>query len=727
MKRLVLTAAVLTGVRTATAGVPPICAEFAPVGNMYAPFCRTVGPDEDEWEADVVKMRELGYTCLHGFCEWSRVERREGEFDFRPNDRLLEICARHGMKVIFNVATANAVGYHTPAWLERRFPGVGLVDVDGMSVLKDRTHILPCLDDPDYDRLARRYLTALAKHYAGDVRVSGWVLWGEPEMHKGGKAICYCPHTVAVFQKWLASKYGDVARLNAAWGTDGPVDFPSFDEVRPPSGPIAREGGYASWSDWREFMSRHFADKIREADGIMKANGATQPTVNEMYCHPGGGAMCNDVWKLAGSCDVVGLSLFSKPGFPEAFSLVVANSVAARLGKSTFVIEECGGSRGYGYDRWTPTEEEIRSEALQALGMGARGLMYWCWRPRLSDFEAGTYGMCRADGKPLPRAVAGGTVGSAFERLGKRLVDAAWKPQVAIFHMGRTHFARADGTEDEITKAETGAVRMALDLHVTPLLVNGETVRDGLPSGVKVLVLPFAYVLDPQEAAGVARFVRAGGTAVADINLAFKQSDGTAYRRLPGGGLGEVFGFEKEEIVRYEDPSQLPRDNAYGLRADGFFDILTPTTATVLERFNAHPLRTKNVCGKGLAFGFAWPVFADYERAGGCRALRDLVAGIVESAGVRPFVRLPDQDGDPSVKVVVSRLVRPDGGRILTFVNSSWETVPVRAVVPAASRVERLFGPELKVVANGDDREVSFVLTPKQSLMVEATGGKELE
>ena len=692
------------------------------VGNMYAPFCRTVGPDASEWDADITKMVRLGYTCLHGFCEWSRIERREGEYDFSETDRLLEICACRGVRAILNVATCNAVGYHTPAWLENRYSGRGLVDFDGGCTVNGQMHMLPCLDDPEYARLAKRYLTALARHYAGDRRVAGWVLWGEPAVAKDGKPICYCPHTVAAFRQWLAGRYGEIAKLNAAWGTDGPVDFASFDEVRPPRGAVARNGGYASWSDWREFMNVHFADVIGEADALMKRNGATQPTIVEMFCTLGGTGMCNDIWKLSSSCDIVGASLFCRPGGPIACSLVSANSVAAKLGKSVFVVEECGGHRGYFYDRWVPTEEEIRSEAVQAAGMGVKGLMYWCWRPRLSDFEGGTYGMCRSDGKPLPRAIAGGETAAALAALGRRLTDAQWTPQVGVFHLSRIHFADADATRGEVNRSEEGAIRSLLDLHVTPTLIDGEMLVKGLPENLRVLFLPFSYVMSDAETDALARFVREGGTVVADINLAFKRPDGSCFRNLPGGCLREVFGFEKDDLMRLDDASLLPHDNRYGMKVGDFEDVFEVTTASVLERHDARPLRTVNRYGKGRAYAFACTLFESYRRDWGNVRTREVLRGILAEAGVRPFLSLPELDAQNAIPVFTSRLVRPDGAKVLTFTNPGWKATDVHATVPEIKDVVKMYGPDLAVKSTAAEGgcDIRFSLKPWQSVMLEA-------
>lgn len=709
----------LAGVSGAWADDLRVAADRVVVGNMYAPFCRTDGPDVSEWPADIAKMRELGYTCLHGFCEWSRIEKAKGVYDFSQIDLLLDLCETNGILAILNVATQNTVGYHMPAWMENEYAGRGCVDVNGDGVDMKSIHNIPCLDDPWYWKLAEKFLRALAERYSGDRRVAGWVVWGEPMLSGGrGKPICFCEHTLKRFRAWVEKKYGTIDRLNMAWSTEGPVDFAGFDSVRPPRGAFGHRGGYAAWSDWAHFMASNFARHIKNADSILKNGGAVQPTIVETFTFPTGGGLVNDVWALGRSADIVGSSCFLRPGLDVELSLTVAASVAAREGKSFFVVEQTGGSRAYTYPHPTPCVDEVVSEAIQAAGMGARGVMYWCWRPRFTDFEAGTYGMCRADGKPLPRAIAAGRNAADIAALGKRLADAVRRPQVAVLH-SNVAFTDTDGVSKHVLDGEIGALRVLLDAHVTPQIVSADMIRDGLSPELRALVLPFAYTLDKATCDGIRRFVANGGIVIADHNLAFKQSDGRAWRMLPGGGLDEVFGFEKDEDQHLEHECLLPKSNPYGIAVNDFLSILTPTTAEVLERDSGRPLILRNRFGRGEAYGFAFSAFAGYAHNGGNAPLRRFVTRALASCGVKPFVSIKGEDDAQCPRVRVAELVRRrDGSKILTFTNPGWEARHVEIAVPEASAVAPF-------LCGGTDVETAgatakFSLRPWQSIMLEA-------
>ena len=297
------------------------------VGAMYAPFCRTRHAPIEEWERDIQWMADLGYTCLHGFAEWHDIEYEKGKFDFSKVDHLVECCTKAGIVPIINVATQNSVGFYSPRWLMEELRDCeGYVDADGKRPHHSE-YVVPCLDDPAYQKYAHRFLAEVAKHFAGDARVGGYVLWGEPTMNSyvSGGRICYCAHTLKKFRSFLAEKYQKIENLNECWGSEGPSCYESFDAVYPPTGHGRHRGGFCSWDDFCEFMEQNLAGHIIEADRIFKANGALQPTVTEML--PG---IANNIdsWKLAKTSDIVGISLFGKPKRTTSLFMSVSSSLA---------------------------------------------------------------------------------------------------------------------------------------------------------------------------------------------------------------------------------------------------------------------------------------------------------------------------------------------------------------------------------------------------------------
>lgn len=664
-------------------------------GAMYAPFCRTTHAPMEEWEQDIRQMAELGYTCLHGFSEWHDVEYEKGHFDFTKVDRLVELCDQYGIKPIINIATCNGVGFYSPRWLMEEYRGLGegMVDAQGQVVAQEE-YVIPCMDDPIYSAYANRYLKAVAQHFAADQRVAAFVLWGEPSLYSprpDGFKICYCRHTKAKFRVWLQEKYGDIQKLNAAWGTEGPSDYVGFSQVNPPTGLRRQQGGFCSYADWSEFMEYNLAGHIKNADRIFKENGALQPTINEMLPSAGNG---KDSWKLAECTDIVGISLFGKPSRFAALSMNVSSSIAKANNKSMFVVEAGGGSIKFddpissaATGGFTPSAAELKTSMLMRAGFGAKGIMYWCWRPRLSDIEGNDFGMCRPDGKPLKRTRELGQFAKKMESYSSVYNQAVRKSDVAIFmSQSITHIMDGDRMTVNYTNALRGAFGMVSDLHINADFVSDKQVLNGNLINYKVLILPCTYILSEECAAQIAAFVKNGGTVIADYILAEKRPGGFCYTSLPGGGLDAVFGIEREDVLFIAHPT-LERENHLGIQEGSTVEemILREAESIGGEYMPGYPLISKNRYGKGTAIYIATQFFGNYEtRPALC--MREVLQQFLTGEEITAHTALASEDLKPQSKLITTALYDNDHNMtVLTVSNTDYETVNDTLLLPDAT------------------------------------------
>jgi beta-galactosidase GanA len=660
------------------------------VGAMYAPFCRTRHAPIEEWERDIQWMADLGYTCLHGFAEWHDIEYEKGKFDFSKVDHLVECCAKAGIVPIINVATQNGVGFYSPRWLMEELRGCdGYVDADGRRPYHSE-YVVPCLDDPAYQKYAHRFLAEVAKHFGNDTRVGGYVLWGEPTMNNyiTGARICYCTHTLKKFRAFLAQKYQNIENLNECWGSEGPSCYDSFDAVYPPTGHGRHRGGFCSWDDFCEFMEQNLAGHIIEADRIFKENGALQPTITEML--PG---IANNIdsWKLAKTSDIVGISLFGKPKRTTSLFMSVSSSLAKAEGKSTFVIEAGGGSikfdnpqLSYAPQVFTPSAEELKTTVLMRAGFGVRGVMFWCWRPRLSDLEGNDYGMCRPDGKPLKRTRELGKLARRMLELSDVYFSSHRKSEVAIYMSQKIqHLATADRMDGCYTNALIGANTMLTDMHVNSDFITDEGILDGALGKYKVLLLPCSYILSAETAEKIAEFVKNGGRVIADYILAQKMPGGFCYTELPGGGLSKVFGIEHEDVLAIAHKT-MERENTFGVAKGDFVEELVLTDArSVSESYGeGYPLLTENQYGKGYANYIATQFFSRYAE-NPLRIKREKLLALLKASGVVPYASIVGEDEKDLSALVTSALMREDGAlRVFTVSNTDYEPIKDKVMLP---------------------------------------------
>ena len=181
--------------------------------------------NESQWERDLKRMHELGFEFTHfGEFAWAQIEPQEGVFDFAWLDRAVALAAKYDLKVVMCTSTATP-----PVWLSRKYPEILVKEEDG-TVLDHGARQHASFSSPLYRRLAARMIEALARHYGGDKRIVGWQLDNEPNVQ-------YDYNTAAEqgFRDFLRQKYGDIARLNGAWGTSFWSEvYSSFDEITLP-------------------------------------------------------------------------------------------------------------------------------------------------------------------------------------------------------------------------------------------------------------------------------------------------------------------------------------------------------------------------------------------------------------------------------------------------------------------------------------------------------------
>jgi len=653
-------------------------------GAMYAPFCRTTPPPMEEWDADMAKMAAAGYTVAHGFAEWHDIEYTKGQFDFTQVDHFIDCAHRNGILPLINIATQNSVGFYSPRWLmeEYRGTGRGFVDANGNSVWPGQYQV-PCIDDPGYQAYAKRFLAACAKHFGGDARVGGYVLWGEPTLFRPGSGapICYCEHTIAKFRLWLKERYGNIEALNAAWSTEGPADYIDFSQVYPPTGWSRQLGGFVSWDDWRDFMESNLAGHIKEADRIFKENGAMQPTIVEMLT----GINNNiDSWKLAECTDIIGISCFDRPGRRAALYMSMSDSMAKALGKSTFVVEANGGSKKF-TGKTSHTASELKSTLLQRVCYDTKGLMYWCWRPRMSDTEGNDFGMVRPDGKVLPRTLEVGQLAAKLIELSPLFNESERKSEVAVYTSQKiNHLMDAEGMTVPYTNAVVGAVYMLNDLHVNSDFICEKEILKGSLAKYKVLILPCTYVLSEACAAEIARFVERGGRVIADYILAEKRPGGICYFSLPGGGLDRVFGIERDDIRAVEHPS-LVRENVVGIALGDVMELITPTTAEVLAEYEpGEAILTCNRYGEGSAVYAAGMLFGSYA-AKPDHIKRQTVGKLLTGWGIEPYCAMETSDKAATWPDAITTALydKADGRlRAVLFSNTGWDPVADTVTLP---------------------------------------------
>lgn len=184
--------------------------------------------DSLQWDRDLANMARLGIRFTHfGEFAWSRMEPREGEYDFAWLDKAVELAGAHGLKVILCTPTPTP-----PAWLTKAHPEM-LVQRDNGVTLQHGTRQHVSWSDTTFQRYANRLIDTLARRYGHHPAVIGWQLDNEPS-HYG--IVDYSENSQRAFRQWLRDKYVTIGSLNDTWGTSfWSETYDDFDQVRLPN------------------------------------------------------------------------------------------------------------------------------------------------------------------------------------------------------------------------------------------------------------------------------------------------------------------------------------------------------------------------------------------------------------------------------------------------------------------------------------------------------------
>ncbi|MBV9919578.1 MAG: beta-galactosidase [Pseudonocardia sp.] len=573
------------------------------------------------WREDVRLMQAagVGFVTL-GVFSWALLEPRPGEFDFGWFDEVVELL--HDGGIAIDMATATAA---PPPWLTTAHPEILPTTRDGITLWPGSRQSW-CPSSPVFREHALRLAEQMARRYGRHPAVRLWHVSNELGCHVGR---CWCDESAAAFRRWLADRYGDVDKLNEAWGTAfWSQHYTAFDEVLPPRTTPA-VANPTQQLDFARFSSDALLDYYRAERDVLARHSTVPVTTNFMImAHRSE----QDYFAWAPEMDVVSQDHYLDDRLPDphaeqAFADDLTRGVA---GGSWLLMESATSAVNWQPVNIAKRPGELLVDSLRHVARGADGIGFFQWRASRAGGEKFHSALVPHAGPDSARFREVVGLGAALKAIGEvagapvaadvallwdwnawwacdldshpsaalRYVDAPYRWHRALTGLGAT-----------VDVVHPAADLSAYRLVIVPTLylcsdALAKALEDVAARGAHVLVTYFSGIVDEHD------HVRLGGYP---------------------GAFRALLGVRVEEFAPRRGSVSLDD----GSRADLWSEVLTVTDAEVVA---SHTDGTPAITRRGTA----WYVATRLDEAG-TAALAERVAAAADvriAAGARPGVEV---------------------------------------------------------------------------------------
>lgn len=712
-----IASALLMTASVVAAEAPKIAPPVFPYGAVYF---RKSNPPEQDWARDHQTAARIGMNTFRHWFMWSAIEVAPGKYDWRDYDRMMDLAAQNGIKVVIAELITAA-----PEWAFKKFPHARYVGSDGAVVNSSiggssATGGFPglCLDNPDVRAAAEKFLIALVEHYRNHPALLAYDLWNENTYNGGNprKMFCYCDATKRKLREWLRGKYGSVETTARTWNRHS---YSSWEDIDPPYD----FGGYPDSLDWLQFRTDDAFDLLhwrtelfrkRDPNHMVVAHGVAG-TLESLP------ANSHDEWRSASEVDIWGFTFIASRKGDEPWKQFQAVDLVrgGARGKPFWHAEAEGGPLWMQpqvinrprEDGRIPDENDVRFWNLVSCAGGATGILYPRWRPLLDGPLFGAFGAFGMDGSITPRA----------EMTGKFARWANSHPEVWKSHPVKGDIGLVFAPESEmfnyVQQGDTnfyaqsirGAYQAFFDSNIQVDFVAVDDI-----SQYKIVYLPYPVMLKKDTVAKLRNYVEQGGVLVSEGLPAYFGDHGHAGATQPNYGLDELFGARETYVEFTPDLSDNLTLDVNGHRIYGRYFLQEYEAAggkPVGQYGNGHVAAVQNRHGKGQTL-----LIGTYPGAGyylhHSPESKAFFAELLRSAELSPQLRTDNAKTQ-------ARLHSGPGG------NYIWLTNPTRSTATTTVTVVR--GPQFRTAkdvwgnqdVNVKGLQITVTLLPRNGAVID--------
>ena len=463
-------------------------------------------------------------------------EKKEG-YPFNTGREVLKIAERIGIRVIMELAGQLPMMEYIPDFQMK--DEYYCMDEHGNKRLNHASFGWLNYFHPEVDILIKENFRKTAEAYRGFSALAAYDVFNETAFNS------YDEYTMEQFRSWLRNKYGTIEKLNDVWEhtyTDfSQIGFTpwiwmsimptaDFGAFRRESVPIFLKG----WCDAIRSVDP-FTPLIADNIGSMITNGIG------VYERP------QDDFLLEKAVDEIGMSFYPKQVSgtqPPHQRWMTFDSFYAASKRKGFYVSEMQTHIQAMFNPTTAVRPyELKQWCCEAIAAGAKGLIYWMWRPFTKGLQTSGRGLIDYKERSTPRLEFAKALSQQISEMGiltpkRSQVGILFDPMCEDFQLLYTKcYGKVD--QNIYLASICGAYAAMLEAGVKADVVTIDEINE-----YKAIFLSNHIVIGKKTANALRTYVKNGGVVICDGKTGFVDEYSMLSQTLPGGEFNEMMGLE---------------------------------------------------------------------------------------------------------------------------------------------------------------------------------------
>ena len=557
-------------------------------------------------DASLMKAGGLNIVRMGDFA-WFKMQPDSSTYNLDWLVKTVDTLGNHQIKSLLCTPTAAI-----PKWMFDQYPDIMQVTETGQrKPYGKRRHA--CLNNETYRNYSVKIAEQLANTFANNNNVEGFQIDNELMAEE---PYCYCETCRLKFANWLKAKYKTIETLNNTWGLNfWSENLTDFNQVF-----IPRKGDNPGcFVDYQEFYSDCTIEYFKlQRDAIKKINPRFKVTQN--ICSSGF-IYRLDLYKLAQSCDFLSLDNYPYTwtleneyapvdnfDFHPAMASLAMSQIRGTL-KAPFWVTEQQISRTAGKQRKMVEPGKVRLWCHQGLAHGAESILFFPYRSFENAHEQMMNGVVDADNIPRRRYEEVKQTAAELTNIKTLLGTAFPDAKAAILRDFKCDWAFEDGrvsADFRYMRHIYSYYRALREQGITTDVVSPTDNLDAYP----LIIVPAQLLVTPELCAKLQQAAQKGSTVVITCMTGLRNPSMKSFGRLLNKDIESIAGIEVQEqfaLIKQETTSIAYQGNAKEFTGSLWYDVIKPTTASVLATYQSRFLKGKpavvsNRVGKGMVY-----------------------------------------------------------------------------------------------------------------------------